>query len=216
MHKFKVEHPRKVGDFKVLASNEFVYNSKTKKYDNSFELSTKFSELKTKYTFKADCGDGVCEITNHLIRRFSDRLMASGYATYNVTTKQFTDQGVGFWFQSAFGNSGLTFKRDFGEGRCGTFNWRSIVNVGEGSKIGIDYKFNCNASPAPELKLGLEHPLNKDTNLKAKIDHAGWLEFGLKTKLNKSYTLLASTGFDSTAVNGKSEAVYGFGIEGSL
>ena len=214
--KLSIDHPRRIGNLKFRLTDEFTYDNATRQHENLFEASTKLKDLDLKYTFKADCAPGKVDITNHFIKKVSEGFLLSAYCTWDHQGRAWTDYGTGFWLENSFGQTGFTFKSVVGDSQGADFNFRQIVKVSKDTKVGVDYVFNCGADPAPELKIGLEHKAGKDTLVKAKINQSGWIEASVKTKLNKDWSVVGSTGLDSTFVNGKSDAVYGFGLEGKI
>lgn len=215
-HTITVEHDRKFGDVKTDLKNELTFTSANRQIANVFKASSKLKDLGVRWTFTADCGEGKCDITNHLIKKIAKGFVVSSYLTYDYTAKARKDLGVGFWWSGEAGKTGLTFVCDPSAEGCGQWNWRALFKAGHDTNIGFDYNFNCCADPSPELKIGFSHKASKSTSWKAKVSHTGYVETGFKTKLNKEWTLLGSTGFDSSALNGKAESVFGLALEASL
>lgn len=66
------------------------------------------------------------------------------------------------------------------------------------------------------MTFGFKHDISKDVWVKGRINQGGKMDFALKAELKKDWDLIASMGVDSTAIGGKSEAVFGFGIGGKI
>jgi ribosome biogenesis protein Nip4 len=214
------------GKFKMV--NRFNYDQTQQLMNNVFSFKTLFEGLKLKHRIMFDCEKEKCLITNSVTRKLWANTIFAGNFSFEAISKAPAEYNAGIFINKSWLKMAITknyvFGSDFKWGGAktilqdllthGNMDWRVIMTASKDTKFGMDYFWNGSAKP--RMLVGFEHELNKDVTVKGRINQEGKIDTCLIAKLQKGWDLTASVGFDSTAIAGKTEAIFGLGINGTL
>ncbi len=97
-----------------------------------------------------------------------------------------------------------------------TFKWNVLWYGKHDLDLGWNLTWNGSGDKSPEMDVGFNKKVSDTLSVKGRINHEGHIDAALRCDLNESWKFVASTGLESTAIGGKTEAKLGFGLEGKI